>query len=78
MNDNTLVHKISLPMRWLALAAACEVGLVVLAATAVQSEPLHVPQLSATAPSPLVAYARAVSDAIVRTETAILPWADTP
>jgi hypothetical protein len=78
MNDNTLIRKLSLPVRWLALAAAVEVGLVVLAATAVQSEPLHASPISATLPSPLIGYARAVSEAIVRTETAVLPLADQP
>lgn len=75
-NTNTLVHKFSLPMRWLALAAAVEMGLVVLAATAVQSEPLHSSPISATTPSPLMDYARAVSNALVRTETAVLPLND--
>jgi hypothetical protein len=78
MNDNTnaLVRKFSLPMRWLALAAAVEMGLEVLAASAVQSEPLHSSPISATTPSPLVGYARAVSDALVRTETGVLPVVD--
>jgi len=76
MNDNTLIRKFSLPMRWLALAAAVEVGLVVLAASAVQSEPLHASPISATSPSALIDYARAVSNGIVRTETAVLPLAD--
>ncbi len=75
-NTNTLIHKFSLPMRWLAVAAAVEMGLVVLAATAVQSEPLHGSPISATTPSPIIEYARAVSDALVRTETAVLPVVD--
>ncbi len=75
-NDNTLVRKFSLPMRWLALAAAVEMGLVVLAASAVQSEPLHASPISATTPSTLIGYARSVSNALVRTETAVLPLAD--
>jgi hypothetical protein len=72
-NTQTIIRKFSLPMRWLALAAAVEMGLVVLAATAVQSEPLHGSPISATTPSPIIEYARAVSNAIVRTETAVLP-----
>jgi hypothetical protein len=78
MNDSTLIRKFSLPMRWLALAAAVEVGLVVLAATAVQSEPLRASPISATSPSPLIDYANAVSQALVRTETAVLPVVDRP
>ncbi len=76
MNDNTATRKFSLPMRWLALAAAIEMGLVVLAATAVQSEPLHASPISATTPSMLVEYARSVSNALVRAETAVLPLVD--
>lgn len=75
-NTNTLVRKFSLPMRWLALAAAVEMGLVVLAATAVQSEPLHSSPISATTPGPIIEYARAVSNALVRTETGVLPAVD--
>lgn len=74
MKDNTLVHKFSVPMRWLALAAAVEIGLVVLAATAVQSEPLTGAQVGTTATvSPIVSYAHQVVGALVRTETAVLP-----
>ena len=78
MNDNTLIRKFSIPMRWLALAAAVEIGLVVLAATAVQSEPIYASSISATAPGPLVVYAQAVSKAIVRAETALLPMVEQP
>lgn len=77
MNDNTLIRKFSIPMRWLALAAAVEIGLVVLAATAVQSAPIQASS-SATAPGPLVVYAQAVSKAIVRAETALLPMVEQP
>ena len=78
MNDNTIIRKMSVPMRWLALAAAVEVGLVVLAATAVQSEPIQAASVNATAPGPLVVYAKAVSKALVRAESAVLPMADQP
>ena len=66
--DNNTLAKFSLPMRWLAVAAAVEVGLVVLAATPVQSEPVTAAQ-SAAAPSSLIGYARSVAQAIRHTET---------
>lgn len=70
--DNGTLTKFSLPMGWLALAAAIEVGLVILAATPVQSEPVAASQLAATASSPIVGYARAVAAAIRWTETAVI------
>jgi hypothetical protein len=76
VNDNALLSKISLPMRWLALAAAVEMGLVVLAATAVHSKPVHASSADAASPSPLIGHARPASDAAVRTETVVREMAD--
>ncbi len=65
MENGSLTQKISLPMRWLALAAAVEVGLVVLAATPVQSATTP----AAASQSPVVDYARSVAQALRHTET---------
>jgi hypothetical protein len=74
MNNDAFAKKFSLPMRWLAVVAAIEFGLVMLSATVVQSEPLNVAQAPATTMvSRIVSYAHQVSQAIVRTETAVLP-----
>ena len=66
--DNGTLTKFSLPMRWLAVAAAIEVGLVVLAASPVQSEPVTGAQAAAPSNS-LVDYARGVAQAIRHSET---------
>ena len=74
MNNDAFAHKFSLPMRWLAVVAAIEFGLVMLSATVVQSEPLNGAKAPATTTvSPIVSYAHQVAQAIVRTETAVLP-----
>lgn len=72
MTQSTINEKFSLPMRWLAVAAGIEVGLVILAATPVQSETIAAAQVTTTASS-LVAYARDVAQSLRHTETGFLP-----
>ena len=72
MNNDTFAQKFSLPMRWLALAAVVEIALVMLSATAVQSQPLASMQaVTVTAASPLVGYAHDFAQAIRRSETGL-------
>ena len=71
MTNDAFAKKFSLPMRWLAVVAALEFGLVLLSATVVQSEPMTGLRAATATTSPVVSYAHQVAQAIRRTETGL-------